>query len=356
MGLKDAPQSVMRIVAGCLDRCLDFRGMMRIIVHNGCPVSRFSLDFKSSVGTMVKGQGIFDSVRRDVHDICCGNGSQSVIDIVPARHFQSEGFEYLSVFYGHEACTALLIIGNLLCGPVGRMIDSIGNGMTVCLIHQLGHQGIISTADDITRLRDECGIFDKRIVNLIDIPEIIEMIPVNVQNHCHIRMKFQETVHIFAGLGNKVFAVAGPYIPAYFIQFPSDQDGGIQAGLVHDHGQHGGRCCFSMGAGYTDGKWIRFHDLPQQGCPVHTGDAPFFCFFQLRIIFMDCCSIYNQIGAFDIFAVMALENSNAVVGKALGKGRQPKIRSGHMAAFLMQYFCQSAHADSANADKMYMFS
>lgn len=126
--------------------------------------------------------------------------------------------------------------------------------------------------------------------------------------------------------------------------------GGIKPGIDHDFGDHGSGGGFAVRAADVDGMAIALHELPQQRCALHLGDAQLLGAHAFGVVLRDGGGIDDEIRAIHIFRALADEHVNARLLQRVGSYRsraesEPVTRN----AELEQHAGQTAHRAAADA-------
>ena len=124
------------------------------------------------------------------------------------------------------------------------------------------------------RIDDERPVFGnqlreaaERTTDVGKILEEIQMVRVYVEDDADLRIQRQKAVGILAGFGDKVRGMPDTDLPADALQHAADRNRRIVIRMQQDFGDHGGRCCFAVGAGDGDRHRIIAHDFAEKLCP-----------------------------------------------------------------------------------------
>ena len=129
----------------------------------------------------------------------------------------------------------------------------------------------------------------------------------------------------------------------------------ILLALHEDHGQHGSGCGLSVGSGYTNGRFVVFHNLTQQFCTGQHGKRLACGFCKFRIVRMDGSRVDDHINARNnIGSFLTVKDLRSFGDQVSGKIGFLRIRTGYGKSFLQKNFRKTTHTDAADADKMYM--
>ena len=111
-----------------------------------------------------------------------------------------------------------------------------------------------------------------------------------------------------------------------------------------------------MGAGYGDGFLIVFHELSEKLCSGKDRQILRRCRRVLRVIRVDCRCIYNSVDIVsNVLRPLPVDDLCAVGGELIGELGFMGIGAAYCESSLQQDLSQSAHADSADSDKVNVF-
>ena len=192
-----------------------------------------------------------------------------------------------------------------------------------------------------------------------DIVEIlieIEMIFLDVGDDGDGRMEVQEAGVKLTGFHDEGVMPAHARAAADIIQLAADMHGGIKPGIDHDFGDHGSGGGFAVRAADVDGVAIAFHELPQQRCALHLGDAQLLGAHAFGVVLRDGSGIDDEIRAIHIFRALADEHVNARLLQRVGRIGAGGVRTRDAHAELDQHAGQTAHRAAADADHVRAFA
>ena len=109
---------------------------------------------------------------------------------------------------------------------------------------QAGHQ-------DAVRL-DLMDKFGENFLNVVQVPVMVQMVPVDIGDHGDMGIEDQEGAVAFIGFGDKIISLAQDSITSQSIHHAAHHDGRGQAALFQNRGDHGGGSSFTVGAGNGD--------------------------------------------------------------------------------------------------------
>ena len=132
-------------------------------------------------------------------------------------------------------------------------------------------------------------------------------------------------------------------------------DGRITFALKKDVGNHGSCGGFSVGTGNCDRCIVVTHDLTEKFRTCEHWKPFFFCTGEFRVVRMDCCCINNHVHIiFDVGCTLSVVNYGTALFQGTGQRTGLGIGTGDLKIFFQKDLCEAAHADAADADKMYM--
>jgi hypothetical protein len=187
---------------------------------------------------------------------------------------------------------------------------------------------------------------------MFNVPEVIQMIGVDVEHHDHGGGQRQEVILVFTGLDHEKFLSSGLGGPADQREHAADMSGGVAPGQFQDGGQHRGRRGFSVSAAYTDSRPVLFHELAQQLGPLHHWNALGAGFGQLRVVLADSGVFDDQRGAPLLSGPMPDIDVGAQCPQPLQQRIAGLIGTADRVSPAQKDLGQPAHADAAHADKM----
>ena len=116
---------------------------------------------------------------------------------------------------------------------------------------------------------------------------------------------------------------------------------------------HRGGSGLAVGAGYSDGQFIIFHDLSQKFGSGEHRQPHVFRLLKFRIVRVDGSSVYHQLDIVgNIGGPLADIDSGTFGFQLLCQIRSFGVRTGDDKVFLQKDLGQSAHTDAADPDKM----
>ena len=139
-------------------------------------------------------------------------------------------------------------------------------------IGQRGRARVISADDERTAGGDALreGVEDRDVG--IWTAEEIEMVGLDVGDHCDIRGVFQQRAVAFVGLGDEAVAAAVVSVGAGLAQLTADGEGRVPAAMLQGHDQHRRRGRLAVCAGHHQ-CGPAGHQLGQDRRPQHHRDA-----------------------------------------------------------------------------------
>ena len=265
MRLEDAPDLPVRIVFRCLQRCADFRRVMRVVINDGRTLP-LALDLETAVCPTEGKKALPDILHGDAEQVGDGDGCRGVLDIVFTRDFETEMAEVFPVMAYVEGTDPPLIVGNIhriVVGAFCAVGDHIGTD-ALCDLRRIRN---CAADDKRSALPDIAGKTVEGMADVVQILEKVQVIRVDVQNQSDFRVEAQEAVRVLAGFRDEILRIPDADISANLLQDSPDGNGRIHGGLQLDAGEHGGRGCLAVCSGYGDGIVIVRHNLTEQLCP-----------------------------------------------------------------------------------------
>ena len=111
-----------------------------------------------------------------------------------------------------------------------------------------------------------------------------------------------------------------------------------------------------MSTCYCDGGLIVTHHLAQQFCAGQHWNTGSFGSGKFRIVRMNGCGVDHHINArSDIFGGLSIKDGCSFFFQMTGQCGSLTVRAGYGKSLLQQNFSQTAHTDTADTDKMYMY-
>lgn len=352
--LEDTPGGFVRKLSGSRQRGRDLRRVMGVVVNDGDAV-HFTLMLKPSVGAAIgtkRRGGRFDG---NVKQVRQRDGGHCVIDIVFAGNTQREYVFFSVSSHKMKRGTTRRIIGD-----VCRMVVTVGRRTVSDDLAGKSFGDLLETVN--------VAAYDQRAVSgqkrcktmegaadILNIFKEIQMVLFYIKNDADLREKAQETVGILTGLRDKICGRTHTDIAAD--RFVDTADGKRRIGLVlqKDLGDHGGGGSLAVGAADGNGHLVIFHHLAQklrtgQGRDVQAAGGT-----KLRIVGTDRAGIDDQVDVCrDILRLLAVVHDGALLlQRVCERGRGP-VGAGNAKALRQKDLCQTAHADTADADEIYM--
>ena len=181
------------------------------------------------------------------------------------------------------------------------------------------------------------------------------MIRIDIQDDADLWEKVQKTVGIFTGFCHKNTIRTDTDITMNSRKNTANGNGWIRICGQQNMGYH--RSCggLAVGTGYGNRQLIISHQLAQK---LSTGQhwkasSDAFCIFW--IIRMNRSGINHQIDTvFDIFGFLSVENLCSGGSQPFGQVGFSTVRTRYRETTIQKNSSQTAHADAADSDEMYM--
>ena len=117
--------------------------------------------------------------------------------------------------------------------------------------------------------------------------------------------------------------------------------------------KHGGSGCFAVSSRYCNRHVIIAHDLSQKLGSCEHGKIHLLSFSEFRIVRMDSSSVYNSLnGIGNIGGALSVVDFCAFFFQSSGKRAFFCVRAGDGKSLFKKNLSQSAHTDTADANKM----
>ena len=150
---------------------------------------------------------------------------------------------------------------------------------------------------------------------MIDIPEIIQVIFIDIGDDGDGGLEAQKTLAEFAGFADESVALSAARAAADEIQLAADVDGRVCACGHKRLGHHGSGGGLSMGAADAHREIVAGHQFADQLAALDLRDAEFRCFGALHVLRGNCAGEYDQISAVYVFGKVADVDFNALFGE-----------------------------------------
>ena len=235
---------------------------MRVVINDG-RVLPLALDLEPAVCSAEGKKTLPDILHGDAEQVRDGDGCRGVLYVVLSRDLEAEMAENFPVMADVEGADAALIVGNVHRIVVGTLcaIGDHAGADALCDLRKIRD----GAADDKrSALLDIARETVKRMADVIQILEKVQVVRIDVQNQSDFRIEAQEAVCVLAGFRDEVIRIADADIPADLLQDSPDGNGRIHGGLQLNAGKHGGRGCLAMCSGYGNGIVVVRHNLAEQ--------------------------------------------------------------------------------------------
>ena len=181
------------------------------------------------------------------------------------------------------------------------------------------------------------------------------MVRLDVQDDLHGGIEGQEAVGVLTGFQQEVFVSSDADIPVDQGKHAADGDGGILIRLHHDMGQHGRGRGLPVGAADGDAVFITCHDLAQELCPGHHGDAFFLTCPVLRVLRPDRRGKDRAVDIVrDVFPALSVKHLRADSAQMLSEFASRGIASADAESLFQEDLRQAAHTDAADTAEIHV--
>ncbi len=192
----------------------------------------------------------------------------------------------------------------------------------------------------------------ERLFQRLHVLEEIHVFPVDIGNHPYGGAQLQERTVRLIGLGHNELTAPETRVRPKGLEPAADHDGGVESRMGHHRGDK--RCSggLSMRAGHQN----RVLEPPQFGQHLGAGNhgnslppgRPHF-----GIVLLHGRGYDDHMGTVYILGLMSNEYVDTESPQAFHVGRFRKVRARDLVAKVIEHFGDPAHADAADADKMY---
>ncbi len=120
-------------------------------------------------------------------------------------------------------------------------------------------------------LRQKLRKFPEGIPDIVQVPEKVQVIGLNIQDNADSGEKIEKTVGVFTGFRDKITGFSYTHIAPDILQYAADGQSGIQVSLEQNLADHGGGSGLAMGAADGNGHLVIFHNLSHKLSPGEAG-------------------------------------------------------------------------------------
>ncbi len=196
----------------------------------------------------------------------------------------------------------------------------------------------------------------KRVSDIAQIFEEVQMVGIDVKDDTDQRIEMQEAVGVFTGLGHEMLPGTDAEVSSYGRQDTAYRQGRIGAGPEKYLRYHGSRSRFAMGTADCDRTLIGLHDQSQKFSSGQNSDPARVSIIEVCIARADSCGIYDQIRIIgNVTDGLVIADDSAQTLKPLGERRTSGVGTRDVEMPGEQELCKPAHADTAYAYEVYVF-
>ena len=157
----------------------------------------------------------------------------------------------------------------------------------------------------------------KRLSLVFKVLEIVQMFCIDIQNDGVLRIEREEAIGIFTRFRDKSLAMANANVGVDRLKDGSNRNGWICIFLKENLRNHGSSGSFAVRSADSNRFLEVLHDGTEKFCASHHGFTTCFGCKEFRIVRMDCCGIYEDIGRrVDILSCLRVANASALGFKA----------------------------------------
>ena len=212
---------------------------------------------------------------------------------------------------------------------------------------------VIGVGDDKAALRHQSGKVVEGVLDIGQVLEEVQMIGVDVKDHCHGGKEVQKGVAVFTALQNNGVAPAHPIAGVQQRQCAADHHRGVCLGRHEDVGGHGGGGGLPVGSGDAQGVAVALHDgAPGLGALIDR-DAPGHGAGDLGIAVVNGGGTDDRVAVFQVLRRVADGHGDPHRAQVLHGVALAHVRALHRHAHALQYLRQRAHTHAADAGKVY---
>ena len=334
--------------------CFNFCRMMCIIVYDRNPCN-FSFILETAVCSCETSKSLDDHFFGKTKKMTEGNCCQCIGNIVDARHFQIIAANLNAIAQNGEGSMSIFVISDICCLIICIMFQTISDHITWKIPNDIFIFRSICIDDQCTVSRKKLCKAAEGMTDIVNILKEIQMVCIHIQDNTDLREKAQKAVCVFAGFCDKSLRIAYADVSADSRKNTSHTDSRVTVSCKKNVRYH--RCCgcFSMSSGNGNRSIIIPHDLPEKLCTCEHWKSFFLCTGKFRVVRMDSCGIYHNIYVIgNVCGTLSVIDGGSLFLQCLGKRTGFGIGTGNDKILAEKNLGQSAHADAADTDKMYM--
>ena len=210
-----------------------------------------------------------------------------------------------------EFRTAGFVVNEVQRTPLVCAAHAVGHRAAMLLFQKLCDAGIVAVADADAVFRQKRRKAGEGVRDVVDVLVEIEVILLDVGHNGNRRVKLKETRVEFTRFHNECVMSADAGASADIIELSADMHGRVKARVEQHFGNHGRRCRLAVRAADVDGVAIALHQLTQQRCALHLGNAQLGSVGAFGVIRRDGGRVDDDIRAVYVFGTLTDENVNS---------------------------------------------
>ena len=245
-----------------------------------------------------------------------------------ARHRQFCMCIELSVYH-HIKMIIPIFHGNIFRSYIGMLRNTKGQNPARNPFDGTHGIDIICIGNDQSIFRGTQTKFMKRMHNIINILEKVQMVGFYIEHNRNRWGKRQKGIAVFAGFCNKTFLPANAQGSPNRRQIASHHNRRVECRLHCNERHHGSACRLSVGAGQTNHVLIIGHETAPSLCTLHNRNTERMGAHDFRVIIMHSRGTDNQRRTLYILRLMAIRNLCSQTFQPLSDRRMCAIRAAY---------------------------
>ena len=234
----------------------------------------------------------------------------------------------------------------------GAVPKAESHGLAAAVLDGLEGVGIIPVDHHPAPVGDQLGEGAEGVLDVRQVPEKIQVVLFNIQNHCHRGAEGEKRVAVLAGLGDNGVAVTDPVARPQDGQHAADHNGGVPTGGEKDVGAHRGGGGLAVGAGDAQGILVVGHDGPPGLGALKDWNTGLQGRGNLRIIVVDGGGANDAVGSLHTLGQMADGHRNGQGAQMVYRLAFTHVGAGDQDAPPLQDLCQRGHGYPADTYQM----
>ena len=312
--------------------------------------------FKPAMRRGKAGEGFADGFRKRTGLDTCRHGRKRMQNVEFARNAQMDMRHGLAFKAEVKFRAAGFVINEVQRTPLVRVAHAVGHRAAMLLFQKLCDAGIVAVADADAVFRQKRRETGEGVRDVVNVLVEVEVILFDVGHDGNRRVELKETRVEFARFHNECVMSADAGASADIIELSADVNGRVKARVEQHFGNHGRRCRLAVRAADVDGVAIALHQLTQQCCAFHLGNAQLGGAGAFGVIRRDGGGIDDNVRAVHILGTLTDVNMNARLLQRVGHIGTGGIRTGHANTELDEHAGKPAHGAAADADHVCAFA